>query len=157
MLEKIKKITGVKVASAKEQKETPTSLKGMGDILDDKYYQFQGMFEKAQEISMYYGFKPIELPILEKTEVFTGGIGEGTDIVDKEMYSFRTRGGEHITVRPEGTAPTMRAYLEHGMQQLTQPVMLYYYGPFFRHERPQKGRLREFRQFGVEILGTEKI
>jgi histidyl-tRNA synthetase len=114
------------------------------------------MFEKAQEISMYYGFKPIELPILEKTEVFTGGIGEGTDIVDKEMYSFRTRGGEHITVRPEGTAPTMRAYLEHGMQQLTQPVMLYYYGPFFRHERPQRGRLREFRQFGVEILGTEK-
>jgi histidyl-tRNA synthetase len=157
MLEKIKKITiGKNSKTGNVSKEPPASLKGMRDIVADDYYQYQGMFEKAQEVALYYGFKPIELPILERTEVFTGSIGEGTDIVDKEMYSFRTRGGEQVTMRPEGTAPVMRAYLEHGMQQLPQPVMLYYYGPFFRHERPQKGRLRELRQFGLEILGTEK-
>ena len=120
------------------------------------YYQYQAMYEKAQEISIYYGFKPIDVPIIERTEVFTGTIGEGTDIVDKEMYSFRTRGGDHITLRPEFTAPIMRAYLENGMQSLPQPVQLYTYGPCFRHERPQKGRLRQLHQFDLEILGTEK-
>lgn len=141
----------------KPSKDEPLlSLKGMRDILGDDYYHYQGLFEKAQEVAVYYGFKPIELPVLERTDVFTSGVGEGTDIVDKEMYTFRTRGGEHVTMRPEGTAGVMRAYLEHGMQQLPQPVLLYYYGAFFRHERPQKGRLRELRQFGLEILGTEK-
>lgn len=141
----------------KPNKDEPlVSLKGMRDILGDDYYHYQGLFEKAQEVAVYYGFKPIELPVLERTDVFTSGVGEGTDIVDKEMYTFRTRGGEHVTMRPEGTAGVMRAYLEHGMQQLPQPVLLYYYGAFFRHERPQKGRLRELRQFGLEILGTEK-
>jgi histidyl-tRNA synthetase len=141
----------------KPNKDEPLlSLKGMRDILGDDYYHYQGLFEKAQEVAVYYGFKPIELPVLERTDVFTSGVGEGTDIVDKEMYTFRTRGGEHVTMRPEGTAGVMRAYLEHGMQQLPQPVLLYYYGAFFRHERPQKGRLRELRQFGLEILGTEK-
>jgi histidyl-tRNA synthetase len=96
MLEKIKKITiGKNSKTGNVSKEPPASLKGMRDIVADDYYQYQGMFEKAQEVALYYGFKPIELPILERTEVFTGSIGEGTDIVDKEMYSFRTRGGEH--------------------------------------------------------------
>ncbi len=142
--------------SSSPKKEAVQSPKGMGDILPDKYYEFQGFFEKAQEIAVYYGFRPIETPILEQEEVFSRGVGQETDIVEKEMYTLKTKGGDHLVMRPEGTAPIMRAYLEHGMQSWPQPVMLYYYGPFFRHDKPQRGRLREFRQFGVEILGTPK-
>ena len=138
------------------KKETPTSLKGMNDLLGDEYYAFQGLFEKAQEIAVYYGFTPIDTPVLEKEDVFIGALGEGTDIIDKEMYTFRTKGSERISVRPEFTAATMRAYLEHGMQNLPQPVMLYSYGQVLRHENPQRGRLRQFRQFNLEILGTTK-
>ncbi|MBI5005030.1 MAG: histidine--tRNA ligase [Candidatus Lloydbacteria bacterium] len=137
-------------------KEPPTSPKGMTDIVGDAYYRYQGFFEKAQEIAVYYGFGPIETPILEKEEVFTSGVGPDTDIVEKEMYSLKTKGGTHMVLRPEGTAAIVRAYMENGFQSLPQPVMLYYYGPFFRHENPQKGRMREFRQFGLEILGTPK-
>jgi histidyl-tRNA synthetase len=140
----------------KDKKEAPTSLKGMHDLLGDDYYAYQGLFEKAQEVAVYYGFKPIETPVLEKEEVFVSAIGEGTDVIDKEMYTFRTKGGERIAVRPEYTASVMRAYMEHGMQNLPQPVMLYSYGPIFRHENPQKGRLRQFRQFNLEIIGTQK-
>lgn len=140
----------------KDKKETPLSLKGMYDIMDDEYYIYQGLFEKAQEVALYYGFKPIETPVLEREDVFISAIGEGTDVVDKEMYSFRSKGGERLSLRPEYTASVMRAYLEHGMQSLPQPVMLYSFGPVFRHENPQKGRLRQFRQFNLEILGTTK-
>lgn len=128
----------------------------MQDIIGDSYYRYQGFFEKAQEIAVYYGFGPIETPILEKEEVFTSGVGPDTDIVEKEMYSLKTKGGTHLVLRPEGTAAVVRAYMENGFQSLPQPVMLYYYGPFFRHENPQRGRMREFRQFGLEILGTPK-
>jgi histidyl-tRNA synthetase len=138
------------------KKEVPTSVKGMRDIIGDEYYSYEGFFEKASEIALYYGFRPIETPILEKQELFTSGIGEGTDIVEKEMYELKTKGGDHLVMRPEGTAAIMRAYVEHGMQSWSQPVMLYYKGPFFRHENPQKGRQREHRQFGLEILGTTK-
>ena len=138
------------------KKELITSPKGMRDILGDKYFKFQGFFEKAQEISTYYGFKPIEMPILEKREVFTTTIGLGTDIVDKEMYTLRTKSGDRLALRPEGTAPSIRAYLEDGMFSWPQPVMLYYYGPFFRHDSPQRGRYRQFYQFGLEIIGSEK-
>jgi histidyl-tRNA synthetase len=139
-----------------QKKETPTSLKGMEDLIDDRYYAFQGLFEKAQEVAVYYGFKPIETPILEHEEVFVSAIGEGTDIVDKEMYTLRTKGGDKLAMRPEYTAGVMRAYLEHGMQTLPQPVMLYSYGQTFRHDKPQRGRWRQFRQFNLEILGTPK-
>ncbi|OGI82720.1 histidine--tRNA ligase [Candidatus Nomurabacteria bacterium RIFCSPLOWO2_02_FULL_42_17] len=143
--------------SKKETKKGPlTSPRGMHDILENNYYKYQGLFEKAQEVAVYYGFKPIEIPVLEHEEVFTSSVGVGTDIVDKEMYTLRTRGGDRLSMRPEGTAGVMRAYLQHGMQSFPQPVMLYYYGPFFRHDNPQKGRLRELRQFGLEVLGTEK-
>ena len=138
------------------KKEAPTSLKGMDDLIDDKYYAFQGLFEKAQEVAVYYGFKPIETPVLEHEEVFVSAIGEGTDIVDKEMYTFKTKGGDRLAMRPEYTAAVMRAYLEHGMQTLPQPVMLYSYGQTFRHDKPQRGRWRQFRQFNLEILGTTK-
>ena len=138
------------------KKEVPTSLKGMFDLIDEEYYRYQGLFEKAQEVAVYYGFKPIETPILEKEDVFISGIGEGTDIVDKEMYAFSSKGRDRLALRPEYTASVMRAYLEHGMQTLPQPVLLYSYGPLFRHENPQRGRLRQLRQFNIEILGTTK-
>lgn len=133
-----------------------TSPKGMRDILGEEYYNYQGFFEKAQEVAVYYDFKPIELPILEKEGVFTSGVGTGTDIVDKEMYTLKTKGGDHLAMRPEGTASVIRSYIEHGMHTLPQPVMLYYYGPFFRHDNPQQGRFRELRQFGLEIIGSSK-
>ncbi|MBI5799060.1 MAG: histidine--tRNA ligase [Candidatus Yonathbacteria bacterium] len=143
---KTKKLKGDDIASPK----------GMHDILDKEYYAYQGFFEKASEIALYYGFRPIETPILEREAVFTSSLGVGTDIRDKEMYTLKTKGGDHLVMRPEGTAGIMRAYIENGMQALPQPVMFYNYGPYFRHERPQKGRLRELRQFGIEILGTPK-
>lgn len=145
-----------KTKGAADKKDSPTSLKGMYDVFDEQYYAYQGLFEKAQEVAVYYGFKPIETPVLEREEVFTIAHGEGTDIIDKEMYTFRSKGGDRLAVRPEYTASVMRAYLEHGMQNLPQPVMLYSYGPVFRHENPQKGRLRQFRQFNLEILGSSK-
>ncbi len=140
----------------KSSKEPLASVKGMRDIVDEQYYQFQGFFEKAQEIAVYYGFRPIETPLLEHESTFTTAIGVGTDAIDKEMYTLKTKGGDHLAVRPENTAGVMRAYIEHGMQALPQPVMMYYYGPFFRHDKPQRGRYRQFYQFGLESLGSEK-
>ncbi|MFZ2151951.1 MAG: ATP phosphoribosyltransferase regulatory subunit, partial [Minisyncoccia bacterium] len=142
----------------KENKQDTNSLqtpKGMRDIIGEDYYKFQGLFEKAQEISVYYGFKPIETPILEHEHVFTSAVGVGTDIIDKEMYTLKTRGGDHLAMRPEQTAGLMRAYIEHGMQSLPQPVLLYHSGPVFRHDNPQKGRYRQFYQFDVDALGSD--
>ncbi len=133
-----------------------TSPKGMRDLTNEEYYNFQGFFEKAQEVAVYYGFKPIDTPILENEEVFTGTIGEGTDIIDKEMYNLKTKGGDHLALRPEHTAPLMRAYIEHGMQTMPQPVMFYQYGPVFRHDKPQRGRYRQFWQFDLDSLGSDK-
>lgn len=133
-----------------------SSPKGMRDLMNEQYYNFQGFFEKAQEISLYYGFKPIETPILEHEEIFTTTIGAGTDIIDKEMYNLKTKGGDHLALRPEHTAPLMRAYIEHGMQTMPQPVMFYQYGPVFRHDKPQKGRYRQFWQFDLDCLGNDK-
>ncbi len=144
------------MSDKKLKKEPLASPKGMHDIIGDEYYGYQGFFEKAQEIAVYYGFKPISTPILEHEEVFTSAIGTGTDVVDKEMYTLKTKGGDHLSLRPENTAGVIRSYIEHGMQSLPQPVMLYYYGPFFRHDKPQRGRFREFRQFGMEMIGSEK-
>lgn len=132
------------------------SPKGMRDILGEDFYNLQGFFEKAQEIAEYYGFKPLQTPILEYEEIFSKGVGGGTDIVDKEMYSIKTKGGDKLVMRPEGTASAMRSYIEHGMQNKPQPVKLYYSGPIFRHDKPQKGRYREFYQFGIEVLGSQK-
>jgi len=132
------------------------SPKGMRDLINDEVYLLQGFFEKAAEIAIYYGFKPIETPILEKEELFSRSVGEETDIVSKEMFSLKTKGGDHLVLRPEFTASVMRSYVEHGMFSLPQPLMFYYYGPCFRHENPQRGRYRQFYQFGLEILGTKK-
>lgn len=139
-----------------KKEEQFQTVKGMRDIVGDDYYNYQGFFEKAQEIAEYYGFKPIQTPILEQEEIFTKGVGGGTDIVDKEMYSVKTKGGDKLVMRPEGTAAVMRAYIEHGMQNKPQPVKLYYSGPLFRHDKPQKGRYREFYTFGIEVIGSPK-
>ncbi len=132
------------------------SPKGMRDLMNEEYYAFQGFFEKAQEVAVYYGFKPIDTPILEQESLITGGIGEGTDIIDKEIYTLKTKGGDHLALRPEHTAPLMRAYIEHGMQNMPQPVMFYQYGPAFRHDKPQRGRYRQFWQFDCDALGSDK-
>lgn len=132
------------------------SPKGMRDIFGKDYYKLQGLTEKAQEVAVYYGFEPIKTPHMEDARVFERGLGDGSDALDKEMYSLKTKGGDHLALRPEGTAGVMRAYLEHGMRNLPQPVSLYYSGAFFRHDKPQRGRYRELHQFGLEVIGTEK-
>jgi histidyl-tRNA synthetase len=142
--------------SAKTKNQEVSSPKGMRDLMNEEYYAFQGFFEKAQEVAVYYGFKPLDTPILEHEEIFTTTIGEGTDIIDKEMYTLKTKGGDHLALRPEHTAPLMRAYIEHGMQSMPQPVMLYQHGPVFRHDKPQAGRYRQFWQFDLDSLGNEK-
>ena len=101
------------------------------------------------------GFEPIATPAFEDTELFERGVGHSTDIVRKEMFSFEDKGRRGLTLRPEGTAPICRAYVEHGMHKLAQPVKLSYVGPFFRHERPQAGRYRQFHQLGIEAIGTD--
>lgn len=143
-------------AKKKSTADRTTRPRGMRDITGEEFYTYQGFFEKAAEVALYYGFQPIETPMVEKEDVFTSSIGESTDIVEKEMYALKSKGGESLVLRPEGTAGIVRAYIEHGMHTLPQPVMLYYHGPFFRHEKPQRGRWRQFYQFGLETLGTEK-
>lgn len=105
------------------------------------------------DLARLYGYRRIATPMFEETGLFIRGVGEGTDIVDKEMYTFEDRGGSRLTLRPEGTAPAARAYLEHGMRMLPQPVKLYYISPNFRYERPQAGRYRQHHQFGAEVFG----
>ncbi|MCL4286082.1 MAG: histidine--tRNA ligase [Thermoleophilia bacterium] len=100
------------------------------------------------------GYRRIETPVFEDTGLFARGVGESTDIVRKEMFTFEDRGGRSVTLRPEGTAPVCRAYVEHGMHRLPQPVKLSYSGPFFRYERPQEGRFRQFHQIGAEAIGS---
>jgi histidyl-tRNA synthetase len=137
-------------------KQNLQAPKGMRDIMGDDYYKMQGFFEKAQEVAEYYGFKPIETPILEFEDVYMTSIGEGTDVMDKEIYSFKTKGGDRVAMRPEMTAGTMRAYIEHGMTAQPQPVLLYHSGPVFRHDKPQKGRYRQFYGFDLDAFGSEK-
>lgn len=128
---------------------------GMHDILPEEQKYFQKIEDTCQEIANFYGFQRIETPILEETELFSKGIGLATDIVGKQMFTLRTKGGDYLTLRPEGTAPVVRAYIEKGMQNLPQPIKLWYFGPFFRYEHPQAGRFRQFWQFGFEVLGEE--
>jgi histidyl-tRNA synthetase len=131
------------------------SLRGMHDILPEDQVYYQKFLKIAEKLASLYNFKRIDTPILERAELFIKGTGAITDIVQKEMYTFRSKGGEWLALRPEGTPPVVRAYLEHGMISWPQPVKLYYYGPFFRHESPQAGRYREFRQFGLEAIGEK--
>ena len=129
------------------------SITGMHDVLPEDQVYFGRVRKVVESVAKYYSFDKIETPILEYTEVFQKAVGDDTDIVGKEMYTFKTKGGDMVSLRPEGTAPVMRSYLEHGMHNLPQPIKLWYMGPFFRYERPQAGRFRQFHQFGFEVLG----
>ena len=129
------------------------SITGTQDVLPEDQPYWRYVEERIHKICRLYGYKKIDTPILEVTSLFERGVGEGTDIVEKEMYSFKDRGGTSITLRPEFTAAVVRAYLEHGMHVLPQPVKLYSIGPIFRYERPQAGRYRQHTQFNVEAIG----
>ena len=127
--------------------------RGTADHLPDEQKYWRYIESKAVEIANRFGYGRIDTPAFEDSNLFVRSVGEGTDIVEKEMYTFEDRGGDSITLRPEGTAPVCRAYLEHGMHNLPQPVRMYYFCPVFRYERPQAGRFRQHHQFGVEALG----
>lgn len=132
--------------------QTPT---GMHDILSEEQKYFQKIYNVCENIANFYGFQKIETPVLEEAELFSRGLGLATDVVQKQMFSFRTKGGDYLTLRPEQTASIVRSYIEHGMQNLPQPIKLWYFGPYFRYEHPQAGRFRQFWQFGFEVLGEE--
>ena len=127
--------------------------KGTRDLLPPETGLWAAVEATARRVFGLYGYGEIRTPLFEDTEIFARGVGEGTDIVGKEMYSFTDKGGRNLTLRPENTASVCRAYVEHGMQTLPQPIRLYYVGPQFRYERPQKGRFRQFHQIGAELLG----
>ena len=128
------------------------AIRGMHDVLPDQTPLWQKTEQTIREVLAAYGYSEIRMPIVEKTELFKRSIGEVTDIVEKEMYTFDDRNGDSLTLRPEGTAGCLRACLEHGLLQ-NQSHRLWYYGPMYRHERPQKGRYRQFIQLGVEAYG----
>ena len=128
-------------------------VRGTHDILPDDNRRYRHVVETARTVAERYGFGEISTPIFEFTEVFARTLGETSDIVTKEMYTFRDRGGDEITLRPEGTAGIARALISGGLAQ-DLPLKFFYTGPMFRYERPQKGRLRQFHQFGVEVLGV---
>ena len=127
--------------------------KGMHDILpeDQKYWRY--VLKKSEALAEDYSFEKITTPVVESTELFLRSAGAGSDIVEKEIYTFKTKGGDDLALRPEGTASVVRAYLENGMNVRPHPVKLYYYGPMFRHDQPQHGRYRQHFQFGVETIG----
>lgn len=128
--------------------------RGTNDILPPLSLKWQYIEEKARDLMARYNYQEIRTPIFEYTELFQRGIGETTDVVEKEMYTFTDKSGRSITLRPEGTAGIVRAYLENKLYGQMQPLKLYYIGPMFRYERPQAGRFRQFHQFGVEVFGS---
>lgn len=131
------------------------SLKGIQDILPPETHIWQHIEHISRDIFKKYGYKDIRLPVIEPTDIFTRSIGETTDIVEKEMYTFTDKGGRSVTLRPEGTAPFVRSFVEHHLYNEPAPQKYYYYGPMYRYERPQAGRQRQFHQIGVEALGVE--
>lgn len=131
-----------------------TGPRGTKDILPDTSGYWRHVEVLARDICRLYGYQEIRTPVFEHTELFLRGIGETTDIVEKEMYTFNDRGGRSITLRPENTAAAVRAYLEHKLYADAQPTKLFYIGPMFRYDRPQAGRFRQFHQFGVEAIAS---
>lgn len=131
------------------------SPKGMRDILPVDQLLWDRVKKISQDIADFYNFSKIDTPILESAEIFEKSTGSATDIVEKQMYYIKSKGKDRLALRPEGTAGIVRAYFEHGLSRLSQPLKLYYFGPFFRYESPQAGRYRQFFQVGFEILGGE--
>lgn len=126
---------------------------GMHDILPDDQALFQKVYDTASSIAKFYGFQKIDTPIVEAAELFSKGLGFSTDVVEKQMYVLRTKGGDELALRPEFTAGIVRAFIEHGMFNLPQPLKLFSFGPLFRYERPQAGRFRQFHQVDFEVFG----
>jgi histidyl-tRNA synthetase len=131
-----------------------TGVKGFNDILPTDIGKWHHIESVARRVFELYGFSEIRVPVLEKTELFTRSIGDDTDIVEKEMYSFTDKGDNRVTMRPEGTAGVIRAFIEHKLHATDPIAKLYYLGPMFRYERPQKGRYRQFHQIGAELAGV---
>ena len=127
--------------------------RGTQDILPEEQPVWDFVRDTAARLAGLFGYGRIETPLFEEASLFTRGVGEVTDIVQKEMYVFKDRGGLELALRPEGTAPVCRAYLEHGMHNQPQPVRLWYWTPIFRYDRPQAGRYRQHHQFGIEAIG----
>jgi histidyl-tRNA synthetase len=130
-------------------------LRGMKDVLFDEYKYWNIVLKKASDLASYYGFKRIDTPVMERSDLYEKSTGKDTDIVSKEMYSFVDKGGDKIALRPEATPGLVRAYIEHGMFNLPQPIKTFWLGPLFRHEKPQSGRLRQHNQFNLDIFGEE--
>lgn len=137
----------------KQKHEGLQALRGMKDILPKEQQYWYALLDHTQRLAQFYDFGWIQTPLLEDARLYVRSIGRGTDIVEKEMYVFEDRDMERVAVRPEGTAGVVRAYIQHGMLNLPQPVKLWYWGSMFRHERPQKGRYREHHQIGFELFG----
>ncbi|MEK7124776.1 MAG: histidine--tRNA ligase [Patescibacteria group bacterium] len=131
------------------------TLTGMHDILPQEQPLFKKVYKSVESIANYYNFQRIDVPVLENAEVFAKGVGNFTDIIEKEMYTFKTKGGDLVALRPEFTAGVARSYIENGMYNLPQPVKLFTTGSLFRHERPQAGRYRQFNQFNFEAMGDK--
>ena len=133
-----------------------SALKGAQDIYPPDVYIWQNIENAAKEVFSAYGFQEIRAPIIEYTDIFIRSIGETTDIVEKEMYTFSDKAGRSVTLRPEGTAPVVRSYVENHLYNLPSPQKFFYSGPMFRYERPQAGRYRQFFQIGVEAFGISE-
>lgn len=133
------------------------SLRGMNDILSEDFERFEYFITTASTIAKRYGFHYIETPLLEETALFKRSVGESSDIVGKEMYQFIDKGENDVCLRPEGTAGVVRAFIQHKLDKKGGIHRFYYHGPMFRYERPQKGRLREFHQFGIESFGVDSV
>ena len=131
------------------------NIKGTKDLLPKDTYQWEYIFHRIRNFSQRFGYKEINTPIFEESILFERGIGSETDIVNKEMYSWTDQSGKSLTLRPELTAPVTRAYIQHELGKINPINKLYYLGPLFRRERPQKGRQRQFHQFGVEVFGSQ--
>lgn len=129
-------------------------IKGTEDVLPGESYRWQFVEDVMRKQAQSYGFKEIRTPVFEHTELFNRSVGDTTDVVQKEMYTFETKGGESVTLRPEGTAGAARAVLEHGVYNDGYPIKAYYFTSCYRYEKPQKGRQREFHQFGIEVYGA---
>lgn len=130
-------------------------VRGMKDVMSDEYKYWNLIFKKANDLAASYGFKRLETPIVERSDLYKKSTGEDTDVVSKQMYTFQDKSGEKLALRPEATPGLVRSYIEHGMFNLSQPVKLFWFGPIFRHEKPQAGRYRQSHQLDFEIFGSD--